>query len=144
MLGRFMMGPLPTTAVLEEIEGEMAHYDLAIPRDEDVEISVVRSLEGLYVTAEGPGVRGYLVDSDGLEASGSDVEDFFTRFLPPAGKITIHGHHEVPGSVVMLCRTTITQDDEDGCLVQARRTHVSLDNGPGLASILKNPMEFSL
>lgn len=132
MTGRILIGPLPSDAATEDIEEALERYNLFIARDADVELDIVKTADGAFMTAEGYGVKGYLVDSDGLEAAESDVEDFFARFLRPSGTIGINGRHEAPGGVIILCRTTIRLCPERGCQIAAQRTHVALDNGPGL------------
>ncbi|MCW3782981.1 hypothetical protein OM960_15640 [Defluviimonas sp. CAU 1641] len=107
-----MMDGLITIGPVKGINGtdflrRMLKYNLHVARDEGAAYSARGTRDGFVITAQGPGVLGYLVDRDGLEASRSDLEDFARRLIAPGQDILIEGWHMTGDDEKLLCRTVI-------------------------------------
>ncbi|MEY8802111.1 hypothetical protein AB9K35_17680 [Leisingera sp. XS_AS12] len=109
MDGSIKLGPIKG-AKGREVMTRMLACDLHIPREEGALFTARSTLEGFEMRAEGPGVMGYLVDSEGFEASETDLEYFAKPLLEHNSQIIIEGSHLVDRDIKVLCRTIIERD----------------------------------
>lgn len=98
--GRLRAGPF--VGPVSAIERRFSAFGIR-PGDDDHD-RVVASLhaQGVVISCTGPGVRGYLLDADGIEVSSSDLEALLDILLPRrGGACRISGHYRLePGHMI--------------------------------------------
>ena len=119
--GEFRIGPIPDVS-LDEIIENLRACELRIPGGEGARVMTRSAHDGLRIKAEGPGVLGYLVGSDGIEASVSDIEEFVEMTVVPGHELLMHGHHYLTTSRISLSRLLVTWDE--GRPVITRQQHI--------------------
>lgn len=127
--GRILLGPV-RGATGKDVLRELRAHGLFVARDDGALYTTRMTKEGFVIQAEGPGVRGYLVDSEGFEADETDLVYFARTLLSSSGPIRIEGSHMVDSRMRLVCRTTLEVDSEVGVRVTSWRHRV----GPGLAN----------
>lgn len=123
MSGKISFGPvrLPRGWNGMQIMRRMEEFGLSISREDQASFAMKPGLGSFSMTAEGPGVLGYLVDKDLLEAEETDLE----RFAHPLMKglpFEITGEHELGGGKTMRCHTRIEACPEAFYGVRVTRT----------------------
>lgn len=123
MEGKITVGPvrLPRGWNGMQLMRRMEEFGLSISREDQATFSMQPGLGSFSMTAEGPGVLGYLVDEDLLEAEETDLERFarpFMKGLP----FEITGEHELGGGKRLRCQTRFEACSEAFFGVRVTRT----------------------
>lgn len=123
MEGKIQIGPFAKVEGRDVLTRMMA-FDLQVPREPGALFVARSGPNGFLIQAEGPGVFGYLVDSEGFEADESDLISFARPFLPLCGAIRIEGSHMIDYDMRMICRTVIEPSPEVGVAITNWRKRV--------------------
>jgi hypothetical protein len=123
MEGRIKVGPFRKQKGRDILMRMMA-CDLQVSREEGAVYFARNTPDGFMIQSEGPGVFGYLVDSDGLEADESDLVQFAKPLVEICGPITIDGAHMVDNDMRMICRTVLEEDPVLGVRITCWRKRV--------------------
>jgi len=88
--GRLRAGPFSASHV-GELHRWMDRYGIA-PGAKGDQGMVSQTPQGIMISASGPGVHGYFLDRDGLEASQDDTDRFLLAVIKAGSACTISGH----------------------------------------------------
>jgi hypothetical protein len=89
--GRIRVGPL--RGPISRVRTGFTRYGIRLSLDGSDPVMVSRHAQGLVLSCAGPGVRGYLLDRDGLEAPSSDVDALMALLLPDRSTCRFTGHY---------------------------------------------------
>lgn len=89
--GRIRLGPV--RGPISHIRTSFSRYGLRLSRWASDKVMVSRHPQGLVLSCAGPGVRGYLLDREGLESPSSDFDDLMGQLLPAGAACRITGHY---------------------------------------------------
>lgn len=89
--GRIRLGPI--LGPISHVRTSFAGFGLRLGTRTSGRVMVSRHAQGLILSCAGPGVRGYLVDREGLEAPSSDLDELMLRLLPDGATCKITGHY---------------------------------------------------
>lgn len=89
--GRIRLGPV--RGPISHVRTSFSRYGLRLSRWASDKVMVSRHPQGLVLSCAGPGVRGYLLDREGLEGPSSDLDDLMGRLLPIGATCRIAGHY---------------------------------------------------
>jgi hypothetical protein len=123
MDGKITVGPIRLPAGWNGmlLMRRMTEFGLSISRDDQASFSMKPGMGNFMMTADGPGVMGYLVDAEMLEAEETDLECFaqpFIKGLP----FDITGEHDLGGGKRLRCHTRIEACPEAFYGVQVTRS----------------------
>jgi hypothetical protein len=88
--GRLRIGPLQ--GPISRIRTSFMRYGLRLSIETADPVMVSRHMHGLILSCAGPGVRGYLLDRDRIEAPSSDVDVLMGILLPEGAVCRVTGH----------------------------------------------------
>jgi len=88
--GRLRLGPV--TGPIGHVRTSFSRFGLRMSTRSSDKVMVSRHPQGLVLSCAGPGVRGYLVDREGLEAPSSDLDALMLRLLPRSVPCKMTGH----------------------------------------------------
>jgi hypothetical protein len=89
--GRIRLGPV--SGPISRVRTSFSRLGLRMSRRPSDQVMVSRHPQGLVLSCAGPGVRGYLIDGEGLEAPSSDLDELMARLLPTGASCRITGHY---------------------------------------------------
>lgn len=89
--GRIRLGPV--SGPISHVRTSFLRFGLRLSRSAADRVMVSRHPQGLVLSCAGPGVRGYLLDRDGLEAPSSDLDALMGRLLPRGATCRVAGHY---------------------------------------------------
>lgn len=89
--GRIRLGPV--SGPISRVRTSFSRLGLRMSRRPSDKVMVSRHPQGLVLSCAGPGVRGYLIDGEGLEAPSSDLDELMARLLPAGATCRITGHY---------------------------------------------------
>ncbi len=89
--GRLRLGPV--LGPIGQLRSRFRRFGLRLSADPRDRVMVSRHPQGLILSCAGPGVRGYLIDPDGLEAPSSDLDALMGLLLPDGAVCRISGHY---------------------------------------------------
>ena len=89
--GRLRLGPV--RGPIGQLRARFCRFHLRLSADPRDQVMVSRHPQGLILSCAGPGVRGYLIDRDGLEAPSSDLDALMGLLLPEGAVCRISGHY---------------------------------------------------
>ncbi|MBW3243398.1 hypothetical protein KUV57_12060 [Epibacterium sp. DP7N7-1] len=123
MEGRITVGPFKKQKG-RDILMHMMSCDVQVAREEGALYYARNTRDGFLIQAEGPGVFGYLVDEEKLEADESALVEFAKPFVKECGPITIEGSHMIDNDMRMVCRTVLEDDPLLGVKITCWRKRV--------------------
>lgn len=97
--GRIRLGPV--SGPISHVRTSFCRFGLRLSRVGSDKVMVSRHAQGLVLSCSGPGVRGYLLDRDGLEAPSSDLDELMGRLLPRGGTCRVAGHYREEEDVMI-------------------------------------------
>jgi len=89
--GRIRIGPL--RGPISRVRTSFMRYGLRLSTQSADPVMVSRHMQGLILSCAGPGVRGYLLDADRIEAPSSDLDALMGLLLPEGAVCRISGHY---------------------------------------------------
>lgn len=89
--GRIRLGPV--RGPISHVRTSFSRCGLRLSGRASDKVMVSRHPQGLVLSCAGPGVRGYLLDREGLESPSSDLDDLMGRLLPTGATCRIAGHY---------------------------------------------------
>lgn len=89
--GRLRLGPI--RGPISHVRTSFARFGLRMSARSSDKVMVSRHPQGLILSCAGPGVRGHLIDHEGLEAPSSDLDDLMLRLLTRGVTCKITGHY---------------------------------------------------
>ena len=89
--GRLRLGPV--LGPIGQLRTRFGRLGLRLSADPRDRVMVSRHPQGLILSCAGPGVRGYLIDPDGLEAPSSDLDALMRLLLPEGAVCRVSGHY---------------------------------------------------
>ncbi len=117
--GAIAIGPLACD--YDGFTAALAACGLRIAWGRGTGIERFRADGGLWVFARGPGVLGYLVDRECLEADKSRIERLGEAVVEAGGQLTIRGHHYLSDRAMALTCTTVRRGEDHGIDVEVDR-----------------------
>lgn len=89
--GRLRVGPL--RGPISRVRTSLMRLGLRLSTDPRDQVMVSAHAQGLVLSCSGPGVYGYLLDREGLEAPSSDVDALLSLLLPQGAVCRVSGHY---------------------------------------------------
>ena len=89
--GRIRLGPV--TGPISHVRTSFSRLDVRLSTFSSDKVMVSRHPQGLVLSCAGPGVRGHLVDGEGLEAPSSDIDELMLRLLRSGVTCKVSGHY---------------------------------------------------
>lgn len=89
--GRVRLGPI--RGPISHVRTSFARFGLRMSACSSDKVMVSRHPQGLILSCAGPGVRGHLIDHEGLEAPSSDLDYLMLRLLTRGVTCKITGHY---------------------------------------------------
>lgn len=125
--GVIKCGPFPKVNCKAALEALKACC-LSMQMHDSVVVGMKTTQDGALLSAEGPGVLGYLIsDEDGLEAPATDLERLGHLILPAKRGVqaVIKGYHQLSDRHILRCTTSLERNDR-GVLVTRHYNDVRL------------------
>jgi hypothetical protein len=89
--GRIRLGPVQ--GPISRVRTAFLRYGVRLSSSPRNQVMVSRHAQGLILSCAGPGVRGYLLDGEGLEAASSDVDALLGGLIPDGAVCRVSGHY---------------------------------------------------
>lgn len=129
--GRIRIGPV--MGPIHHVRASFIRLGLRPSRNPSDKVMVSRHLQGLVLSCAGTGVRGYLVDRDGLEAPSSDIDELMHFLLPSGASCRLTGHYREE-EAHMIESETLFWRSGGNILSSERRELVRVDGSRHLIS----------
>lgn len=134
--GRLRLGPV--LGPIGQLRTRFRRFGLRLSADPRDRVMVSRHPQGLILSCAGPGVRGYLIDRDGLEAPSSDVDALMGLLLPNGAVCRVTGHYREEESRMVESEALFWRLD-GRVLSSERRELIGTDGGRRLLSARTAP-----
>ena len=123
--GRLRAGPF--TCSRKYLAACMRAHELHIDLD-DGRALCSQTMRGMMVSAAGPGVHGYLLDTEGIEAPSTVLEAFLEDVVPADRSFVMEGHY-CPDSSTMITSHLRAWWQAERLFISAERILETADGG---------------
>lgn len=134
--GRIRLGPV--LGPISHVRTSFSRFGLRMSARSSDKVMVSRHPQGLVLSCAGPGVRGYLLDREGLEAPSSDLDELMRRLLPSGASCRVTGHYREEEARMVETEALFWRADRR-ILSSERRDLIGMDGSRRLISARSAP-----